>query len=128
MNEQVFCEKCGAEMSPYHEGSTCGMLCPKCGWGWATTYSSPVDTDETVYTVSIIKPEKAAAAMIKLYANLAGINFIQAKTALEEGSAAFSASAAEVQKRIPELRAAGLQYEITPDYPYDIPAGTTVSN
>ncbi len=79
MNETIICEKCGAEMQPHHKGSTCGMLCPKCGWGWVTTFSSPIDADETMYTVSFCKPEKTTAAMIKLYAKLTGTNFMQAK-------------------------------------------------
>lgn len=57
--------------------------------------------------------------MVKLYAKLTGTNFIQAKKALEEGSAVFSALAADIQKRIPEIHEAGAQFNITPDYPYD---------
>ena len=120
MSEKIICEKCGAEMQPHHKGSTCGMLCPKCGWGWVTTYSSPIDADETMYTISFCKPEKATAAMVKLYAKLTGANFTQAKKALEEGNAAFSALAADIQKYIEKIHATGVQFDITPDYPYDI--------
>lgn len=119
MNEKIICEKCGTEMQPHHKGSTCGMLCPNCGWGWVTTCSSPIDADETIYTISFCKPEKTTAAMVKLYAKLAGTNFIQAKKALEEGNAVFSALAADIQKLIPEIHDAGVQFNITPDYPYD---------
>lgn len=120
MSKTIICEKCGAEMQPHHKGRTCGMLCPKCGWGWVTTYSSPIDADETMYTISFCKPEKATAAMVKLYAKLTGANFTQAKKALEEGNAAFSALAADIQKYIEEIHATGVQFDITPDYPYDI--------
>ncbi len=119
MNEKIMCEKCGAEMKSHHKGSTCGMLCPECGWGWVTTYFSPIDRDETVYTISFCKPEKTTAAMIKLCARLSGSNFMQAKKALEEGRAGFSALAADIQKHIAEIHATELQFCITPDYPYD---------
>ena len=120
MSETIICEKCGAEMQPHHKGSTCGMLCPKCGWGWVTTYSSPIGADETMYTISLCKPEKTNAAMVKLYAKLSGTNFIQAKEALEEGNAGFSALAVDIQKHIAEINAAGMRFNITPDYPYYI--------
>ncbi len=119
MSEKIICEKCGAEMESYHKGCTGGMLCPKCGWGWVTTYFPPIDIDETVYTISFCKPEKTTAAMVKLYAKLSGSNFIQAKKALEEGNASFSALAADIQKHIEEIHATELQFNITPDYPYD---------
>lgn len=70
MSEKIICEKCGTEMQPHHKDSTCGMLCPNCGWGWVTTCSSPIDADETMYTISFCKPEKTTAAMVKLYAKL----------------------------------------------------------
>ena len=38
MSEKIICEKCGTEMQSHHKGSTCSMLCPKCGWGWVMTY------------------------------------------------------------------------------------------
>lgn len=120
MNEKIKCEKCGAEMNVYHENNTCGMLCPKCGWGWVTTYSLPIETDTTIYTLNFDKPEKVTAAMIKLYANLTNLNFIQSKKDLESGNAKFSAVAAEIQKCLAAIHAAGLQFAITPDYPYNI--------
>ena len=120
MNEKIICEKCSAEMKPHHKGRTCGMLCPKCGWGWVTSYSAPIDADETIYTIRFCKPKRATAAMVKLYAKLTGANFIHAKKALEEGNAGFSALATDIQKHIVEIRAVGMQFNITPDYPYDI--------
>ncbi len=120
MSDKILCEKCGTEMKHHHKDSTCGMLCPKCGWGWVTTYSSPSNLDETVYTISFSKPEKTTAAMVRLYAKLAGLNFMQAKKALDEGSASFSALAAEIQKHIEDIHSAELQFSCTPACPYAI--------
>ncbi len=51
---------------------------------------------------------------------LAGTNFIQAKRTLEEGNAVYSALAADIQKHIAEIHNAEVQFNIIPDYPYDI--------
>ena len=128
MSEKIICEQCGSEMLPHHTGSTGGMLCPECGWGWVTTYSSPIDADKTMYTVSFHKPEKTTAAMVKLYAKLTGANFIQAKKGLEEGNAGFSALAADIQKHIAEIHSVGMEFTITPDYPYDSTEKSALSN
>ena len=45
MSEKVFCEKCGAEMHPIDPAKPIGMICPKCGWGWATSYIDPIAED-----------------------------------------------------------------------------------
>jgi uncharacterized Zn finger protein (UPF0148 family) len=120
MNEKIACEKCGSEMRPYQEGRTGGMLCPKCGWGWVTTITSAIDTDETLYTVKISKPSKMTNDLMKLYAELSGTNYVQTKQALEEGNAEISGLAADIQKMLQRLYEAGLEFTITPDYPYDI--------
>lgn len=120
MNEKIACEKCGAEMRPYQEGRTGGMLCPKCGWGWATTITSAIDADETLYTIKISRPSKLTNDMVKLYAELAETNYLQAKQALEEGNAEISVLAADIQKMLPRLYEVGLEFNITPEYPYDI--------
>lgn len=120
MNEKVICEKCGAEMKSYQEGRTGGMLCPKCGWGWATTITSEIDVDETMYTVQISKPNTIVTNMIKLYADLSGSNYVQAKKALEEGNAELSGLAVDIQNMLPQIRETGLGFTITPDYPYSI--------
>ena len=107
-------------MKPYQEGRTGGMLCPQCGWGWVTTISSAIDADETLYTVKISKLGKITNDMIKLYAKLSGTNCMQTKKALEEGNAEISGLATDIQKMLPRLYEAGLEFTITPDYPYDI--------
>ena len=120
MNEKIICEKCGAEMRAYQEGRTGGMLCPQCGWGWATTITPAIDADETLYTVKISKPGKITNDMIKLYAKLSVTNYLQAKQALEEGNAEISGLATDIQKILPRLYETGLEFSITPEYPYGI--------
>ena len=46
MNSIVKCEKCGTPMVPFQKDGSQGMTCPKCGWGWATTYTTPIMLDE----------------------------------------------------------------------------------
>lgn len=49
----IKCEKCGAKMYPFKEGSTVWMTCPKCEYGWATTQFEPIVEDQTIYYVKI---------------------------------------------------------------------------
>lgn len=51
MNEKIICEKCGTEMLSIDQYKPVGMKCPKCGWGWATTFIEPIKEDTTDYTV-----------------------------------------------------------------------------
>ena len=107
-------------MESYNRGHSCGMECPECGWGWATSYFSPIEMDDTLYTVNFLVPDKVTISMIRLYAKLTGVNFLQAKEALSNGNAKISAYAKELQDQLTEIQDAELKFTITPDYPYEI--------
>lgn len=55
----VLCEKCGHEIDYHHEGSGCGMTCPNCGWGRATTYIDSINLDESEYHVILVSNENS---------------------------------------------------------------------
>ena len=82
MSLNSICEKCGEQMISIQDERTVGMTCPRCGWGWVTSYFDPITTDNTDYSIFIKPDNPATASNIKLIADIAGVNFLQAKKLL----------------------------------------------
>lgn len=118
MSNKVYCEKCGSEMLDFREDHTCGATCSNCGWSWATSYFTPIELDQTVYTIHIQKTQAPSLSMIRCISKLAVCNFIAAKSLLESGTAAYEGRALDIQRAAELLKAASLSYSITPDFPY----------
>jgi len=49
----MVCEKCGSEMIYTQTGHSCCYECPNCGHGWATSYFSPIEIDQTYCSITI---------------------------------------------------------------------------
>ena len=45
--EEILCPTCGAEMRLIDPVKDVGMICPNCGWGWATSDIDPILDDST---------------------------------------------------------------------------------
>ena len=82
MNEKMFCEKCGAEMIDRSEGDSIFVECPNCGWGWATTTYDPSMDDETEYEIWLRPGNAQSPEMLRLIADIANVNLLQAKKML----------------------------------------------
>lgn len=119
MNEKTICEKCGAQMLPIDPHKPVGMKCPKCGWGWATTYIEPIKEDSTDYTVILLADNVPSKESIKTIAGIAGINFIQAKRMIENAPTnLFVGKAVTVKEVITELDVSAINYQVEPKFPY----------
>lgn len=116
----IICEKCGELMEYYHESGSCGMLCPKCGWGWATTYFSPIKADKTVYTVTVSKTDRPQLNEIKCIAELRQCNYLEAKSLLQSSDFVISGKAKDIIKYIRTLSEFGADFRTEPEFPYDI--------
>ena len=79
MNDKITCEKCGSEMRPIDSNKPVGMICPKCGWGWATSYMDPMRDDDTTYTISLSEGNSVTNATIQTIAKISNKNYLQAK-------------------------------------------------
>lgn len=119
MTGKIICEKCGAEMVPIDPTKPVGMECPKCGWGWATTYTEPKYEDETIYKIILEQGNAADLENVRVISKVIGCNFITAK-AIIEGSTLVLAEgkAAQVEKHIDMLSQTSLRYRVEPDWPY----------
>lgn len=112
------CEKCGSELIYRIQGHSCSWTCPQCGWGIATSYFAPIDLDQTEYIVRIHAVASPPIQMIKSVTRILSCNSIEARNSLVHGTAEFSGMAPIVKKYVAELESAGLQYDITPAFPY----------
>ena len=121
MNEKIICEKCGAEMLPIDPYKPVGMRCPKCGWGWATTYIDPIKEDTTAYTVVLLADNLQSKESIKTIAGIAGISFLQAKKMIENApTSLFVGKAVTVKEVIATLDASAINYQVIPKFPSSI--------
>ena len=115
-----YCEKCGGEMIRFQEHGSCGMKCTKCDWGWATTFTSPIDKDQTLYTLTIPAIESPSSDVIKRIADIFDCNYIAARKSLQEGSLFKTDKARTIQSVAIDLHQKGVVYHITPNFPFEI--------
>ena len=120
MTEKIFCEKCGAEMNSYQKEGSCGMLCPSCGWGWATSYTNPIDEDETEYVLTVSPIQDPSLDAVKCIAQIMDCNFINAKSTLKHTYFSKTEKASEIKNIAKALLKAGIKFTISPEFPYDI--------
>lgn len=131
MGEKMICEKCGAEMIDRSTGESVFIECPNCGWGWATTTYDPRLDDETAYEIWLCPGNAQSPENLRLIAEIANINVLQAKRMLgnEEPVMLYKAcgEAAAEQSRVQRVQSiagkladAGISYYITPDFKYKI--------
>ena len=127
MNEKMFCEKCGAEMIDRSEGDSIFVECPNCGWGWATTTYDPSMDDETEYEIWLRPGNAQSPEMLRLIADIANVNLLQAKKMLnnEEPVLLYKAyrEAAAARNRVQKtqdvatrLAEANVLFYIVPDF------------
>lgn len=119
MSEIIICEKCGAEMLPIDPHKPIGMKCPKCGWGWATTYIEPIKEDTTDYTIVLLANNVPSKESIKTIAGIVGKSFLQAKKMIENApTSLFVGKAVTVKEVIATLEGSSINYQIEPNFPY----------
>lgn len=117
--DAVLCEKCGHEMIYYLGGHCCGMTCPNCGWGWATTYFEPYETDMTDYHILLEKSFDPSIDDIRIVSNIANCNYIAAKKLINNAPVEiFCGKAIDIMPIKEKLEAAGIDIKIKPEFPY----------
>ena len=119
MIEKIICEKCGAEMVPIDPEKPVGMECPKCGWGWATTYIEPKYEDPTVYKIVLNRGNDDTKDNLKLVAKIMNCNLLKAKAVISETDTTLAAGKAfEIEGFIDLLVQSTIKYHIEPEWPY----------
>lgn len=113
------------------DGRTVGMTCPRCGWGCVTSHFDSIATDDIDYSIFIKPDNSATASNIKLIADIAGVNFLQAKKLLiseknelvykaknEPASTMYKAQRVLVVAK--RLKKANIAFVIVPDFPFEV--------
>lgn len=119
MTDKIICEKCGAEMVPIDPDKPVGMECPKCGWGWATSYIEPKLEDGTVYSIILEQGNELDVDAIKAVSKVANCNFIQAKAMIIEAPQQMAEGrAVDIERYMELLDKAFVKYNIEPEWPY----------
>ncbi|MBQ7503115.1 hypothetical protein IJT93_10505 [bacterium] len=114
-----FCEECGAGMEWFRRGGCCGWECKSCGWNVATSWFDPIEMDQTAYSISLEPSENPAVSKLKLTAEIAGVNWLEAKKLIENAPAElFRGPAPQIKEIRDKLEAAGMKYKIEPEFPY----------
>ena len=116
----MICEKCGSEMNVIKQELSCSCICPKCNWGWATSCIDLIKTDNVLYSVSIEQTDISDVRAIKAISKAKNCNFLEAKAFLSQGGIVLQALAPEIKTVCEKLTNSGINYTITPEFPYEI--------
>lgn len=118
LDTSIPCEKCGTNMNVLSGG--CGMVCPNCGWGWATTYLEPIVRDMTEYQITLLEGNNTNTETIRAVNQVTHRNLLKSKQLIESAPhKIFSGDALEVHEMKEILDEEAVLYKIEPDYPYD---------
>lgn len=125
------CEKCGHEMENCSTAQTICLECLNCGWGFATTLSRPLDEDMTDYRIYLNPGNTETKEHIKLISVICHVNYLQARKLLssqepvliykaEQEAVSSLSKAGKVMQTAKCLKESSLDFNIIPDFPYEI--------
>jgi hypothetical protein len=116
---QILCEACGSPTTGFREGRTDGIRCTRCDWSVATTYTPPIQLDQTIYTVRIERGDYRDTQQVKAVAHVVGSNLLTARELLRSSQpTVFRGDASHVVQVRDLLLAAGVSIEIQPKFPW----------
>ena len=116
----MICEKCGNELNVGKQELSCSCICPNCHGGWATSCIAPIKADNVLYSVIIEKTDISDMGAVKAISKAKNCNFLEAKAFLSQGGIVLQALAPEIKAVSEKLTNSGINYTITPEFPYEI--------
>lgn len=85
----------------------------------ATSYFSPIYTDEQEYTITVLKEAQMTPQAYKIVSEISGKNYLTVKKEMDEAPLpVFSGKAREVLLCIRKLKECGASIRVSPDFPY----------
>ena len=119
MNDNVICEKCGRVMTYYRKAGSCGYECPNCGWGWATSYYSPLDLDEQKYTVTVAGSNVGKSQQYKAISEILNCNYLEARKKYISGFSIQDIPAKDALSVIKTLTNGHVSFTVSPVFPHE---------
>ncbi len=113
-----FCPNCNSKLIIKNIGRDHIIKCTNCGYEISSTNSSSIDFDSTIYVISVEANNNVTLEKLKFISKTMGANFIEAKRILCEGSIYFKGYAIEIIPKRNLLVSNGIDYQITPHFPY----------
>ncbi|WP_337269577.1 hypothetical protein [Oryzifoliimicrobium ureilyticus] len=113
------CPQCHHMLEQFENGSVTGVRCQFCGWSVVRTNHRSFTFDPQVYIVSLTDVVNDAAH-VRAVSKIKGINFLQARNYIQTGdfSNFLVGRAVEINKDIEFLKKAGVNFTVSPEYPY----------
>ena len=118
--EKMICEKCRNELNVVKQELSCSCICPNCNGGWATSSIAPIKADTVLYSVIIEKTDISDMGAVKAISKAKNCNSLEAKAFLSQGGIVLQALAPEIKTVCEKLTNSGINYTITPEFPYEI--------
>ena len=99
---------------------TYGIICPNCGWGAVTTYTDPIVTDQTQYSIVLLEGNESSVEVIRAVNKVSHRNLLKSKQLIESApQVIFKGKALEIDGMKEILEEEQVRFKIEPDYPYD---------
>jgi hypothetical protein len=112
------CPKCAGAVELRREGLTQGLFCTRCDWSVVTTNLPPILSDAASYEVTVTAGDFKNESHLKTVAQLAGVNFLEARKLLQGGGSfvVYTGRAQQVAAARDALKEAGLKFDIQPPF------------
>lgn len=113
------CPKCGHDLIKKIVGSSVIIKCSNCDYNVATTYSDPINEDETDYSIILERGNSLDISVLKCISKILNSNYIKAKEIINNAPISIYHGSAEdvlIKKRF--LDENKIRYNITPSFPY----------
>ncbi len=112
------CPECGTEMKVIKEQFSIAWVCPKCGYGEATTTTEPIYDDDNIYSVILLENDSKDINIIKALSKFTGLNFLKTIDLINNPTIIYRGKAYELFEKKKELDNCNVNYRIEPQFPY----------
>lgn len=112
------CPNCGTLLKEVNDFSSVAWVCPKCGYGEATTTSEMIYDDEKIYTITLLNNDSNNLLIVKTISKLTGLNYIKTKELINNPKSIITGRSYEILDKKKVLDENGVKYSIVPDFPY----------
>lgn len=111
------CPKCNSNINVTIDGRNNIVKCEKCDYEVVTTYTSPIELDETLYKLTVLVND-GTINQVKALSKSLGFNFVESKKILIEGNYTYEALASDIIDKKELLDEANVLYKIEPEFKY----------